>query len=224
MAGGKGTRLNPFTNVLPKPLIPINGKPVIKIIIDRLIKYKFDNFHISLNEKSKILKAYFYEQNFKAKINFILENKKLGTVGALSLIKKNLTDAFLVVNCDTLVKADYNELYHFHKKNKYDLTVVGCVKNQTIPYGVCQLNKSGEIISINEKPNHNFIANTGMYIMNKETTKLIPHNKSMDMDKLINKILNKDGRIGLFPIGHEAWNDIGTWPEYEKTTKKLISE
>jgi dTDP-glucose pyrophosphorylase len=224
MAGGKGTRLNPFTHVLPKPLIPINGKPVIQIILDRLIKYNLNQFYISLNEKSKILKAYFHEENFKVKIDFILEKKKLGTIGALNLIKEKVSETFFVVNCDTLLDVQYNEIYNFHKENNYDLTIVGCVKEQEIPYGVCQLDDSGLMSSIIEKPNHSFIANTGFYVFNNSLIDLIPRNKSYNMDELIENIILNKGKIGLFPIGHDSWNDIGNWLEYKKTSKVLKIE
>lgn len=224
MAGGKGTRLNPFTHVLPKPLIPINGKPVIQIILNRLIKYNLNEYYISLNEKSKILKAYFHEENFKVKINFILEEKKLGTIGAVNLIRDNVSENFFVVNCDTLVDVQYNELYDFHKSNNYDLTIVGCVKKQEIPYGVCQLDDSGLMSSIIEKPDYSFIANTGFYVFNKKLIDLIPRNKSYNMDELIENIILNKGKIGLFPIGNDSWNDIGNWLEYEKTSKVLKIE
>ena len=223
MAGGKGTRLNPFTHVLPKPLIPINGKPVIQIILNRLKRYNLNQFHISLNEKSKILKAYFHEEKFNIKINFVVEQKKLGTVGALNLIKNKVSETFFVVNCDTLVKAEYNEVYDFHKGNNYDLTIVGCVKNQEIPYGVCQLDDSGLMSSITEKPNHSFIANTGLYILNKELIDLIPDNQSYDMDKLIEKIIFNKGKVGLFPISHDSWYDIGNWEEFDRTSRAIKS-
>ena len=221
MAGGKGTRLNPFTHVLPKPLIPINGKPIIQIILKRLMEHNYNKYYISLNEKSKILKAYFNEESFDEKINFVLEEKGLGTIGALNLLKDKISNTFFVVNCDTIVKADYNEVYNFHKENNYDLTILGCVKIQEISYGVCELNKNGLLSSIAEKPIHSFIANTGFYVLNRENIDLIPKNKSFDMTELINKILLNNGRIGVFPISNDSWNDVGNWVEYQKTSKIL---
>ena len=121
MSGGKGTRLEPFTKVLPKPLIPINEKPVIEHIIESFTKYNFNIFYLSINYKSKILKAYFEEVNRNYKINFIEENKPLGTAGSLKLLLKKIRKTVIVTNCDTIINMNFCDFVEFHKQNRNDI-------------------------------------------------------------------------------------------------------
>ena len=138
MAGGQGTRMKPFTNILPKPLIPINNKTVIEHIMDNFLKYNINNFYFSLNYKSKILKTYLSELKSIFKIKFLTEKKELGTIGALRLLRNKIKKPFFVINCDTILNIDYLEFYNFHKKNKFDITIVASKKSIQFPYGVCQ--------------------------------------------------------------------------------------
>ena len=134
MAGGKGTRLMPFTSVLPKPLIPLGGKTVLEHIIDKFIDFGKRNFFISINFKSKIIKSYFQEANSKKyKIVFVKEKNPMGTIGSLKLIKDQLNENIFICNCDTIMSFDYSDLLSFHQKNNFDLTIVASKKNFTIP-------------------------------------------------------------------------------------------
>ena len=168
MAGGKGTRLEPFTKVLPKPLVPIHEKPVIEHIIERFTNAGVHEFILSINYKAHIMKAFFKELNPDYAIEFVEENKPLGTAGSLKLLEKKLKTPFLVTNCDIIIKIDYMDLYDFHQKNNYDITLVASLKKYTIPYGTCELNGEGHLKQINEKPEYDFLVNTGLYVLNPD--------------------------------------------------------
>ncbi|MDC0856120.1 sugar phosphate nucleotidyltransferase [Candidatus Pelagibacter sp.] len=223
MAGGKGTRLMPFTNVLPKPLIPLAGKTVLEHIIEKFTNFGIKNFFISINFKSKIIKSYFEEVNPKKyKIFFVKEKKPMGTIGSLRLIENKLQKNILVCNCDTIMNFDYNDLIKFHQKNKFDLTVVASKKNFTIPYGLCEINNQNELKAIKEKPKNKYLVNTGMYLMDRSIIKKFPKTSFVDIDELIHILIKKKKRVGVFSIDDSAWNDLGVWPEYKKTVKKFV--
>lgn len=221
MAGGFGKRLDPFTRVLPKPLIPIGDKTITEVIIDHFREYKINTFYLTVNYKSKIIKSYFDELNPKYKILYVNENKPLGTAGSLKLLDGKLEKTFFLINCDTVIDEDYFSIYDFHKKNNFDITVVSSMKNFIVPYGICKLNKDGSLGKIEEKPEYDFLANTGMYVVEPRCLKLIPKNSFFDFPVLIKKIIEKGGRVGVFPIKSQAWLDVGVWDEYRKTTEIL---
>jgi len=222
MAGGKGTRLEPFTNVLPKPLVPINEKPVIEHIIERFIKNKFYNFFVTINYKSKILKAYFQEMKPKFKLSFIDESKPLGTAGGLRLLKSKLKKPFIVTNCDTIININFEDLMNFHIANCNDVTLVVSSKEHIIPYGTCKLTKKGYLQRIVEKPKFDFFVNVGMYLLNPSLIRLIPKNKIYDMTDLIKDAKAKKKQIGVYPIDDGSWIDVGQWSEYHKAVDRLI--
>ncbi len=224
MAGGKGTRLEPFTSVLPKPLIPIKGKPIINHIIDRFSEFGSNEYYLSINYKSRILKAFFEESKKNNKISFIEEKIPLGTIGAISKLSRNIKSTFFVTNCDIIIDCDYADVLEYHNKNMNVITIVASFRNYTIPYGDCILDNDGLLDQINEKPNFNLLANTGMYVMNRDVIKNIPKNKKFDLPQLIHKLKKLNKRIGVFPVSEEAWVDIGQWNEYKKAIGKLNLE
>jgi dTDP-glucose pyrophosphorylase len=221
MAGGKGTRMAPFTNVLPKPLIPIGDRTVIEIIIDQFLRYGIDEFHLSINYKSKILKSFFEELAPPYSVAYIEENQPLGTAGGLRALYSASTDQLIVTNCDIVIQADIAELVAFHADNKYDLTLVASLKEYNIPYGVCELEKGGSLARISEKPQYSFLVNTGMYVVRRDRLNLIPEGSRCDMTDFIELVKGAGGRIGVFPIGENAWVDTGEWTEYRKALDSL---
>jgi dTDP-glucose pyrophosphorylase len=217
LAGGKGTRLEPFTNVLPKPLIPIKGEPIIKMILSKLEEYEICNYWISINFKSEIIKSYLKSVKIKGKINFVNEKKPLGTIGSLSLVpKKKLSDNIIISNCDVLIQSNYFNIYKHHIKKKLDMTLVVCYKNYRIPYGSCSVTNSGILKKIREKPEYKHFVNIGFYIMKKNLVKLIPKNSPLDMNKFITQLKTKGKKIGVYPIDDSSWQDVGEWSEYKK--------
>jgi dTDP-glucose pyrophosphorylase len=221
MAGGQGTRLAPFTNVLPKPLIPVGERTVIEIIIDQFLPYGLNRFHLSINYKSKIIKSFFEELAPKYSVEYLLENEPRGTAGSLRGLYLASPDPLIVTNCDIVIQADYAELVAFHTANAYDLTMVASLKDYHIPYGVCELEKGGALARIIEKPQYSFLVNTGMYVVRRDRLGLIPEHERCDMTDFMQRIKDNGGRIGVFPIGENAWIDTGEWTEYRKALNNL---
>ena len=223
MAGGKGTRLEPFTKVMPKPLIPINEKPIIEHIIYNFKKYGVNEFHITVNYLSEMLEFYFRSKEMNhTKVSTYKEKNPLGTAGSLLLVKSNLKSNFFVSNCDILVDIDYSKFYEYHLYNDYDVTIVASLKNYSIPYGVCELNKDGTLNQISEKPEYNHLVNTGFYLLKNTALDYIPQNKIFHMTDLIDKLNKAGGKIGVYPISEESWKDVGQWADYRKTLKTII--
>ena len=221
MAGGKGTRMEPFTKVLPKSLIPIHDRPIIEHIVERFTNIGCSNFHLTVNYKGKILKAYFEELKPKYNVSFVDEKKPLGTAGSLQYLKGTFDKPFFVTNCDIIIKADYASLYEFHQKGEYDITLVASAKEYIIPYGTCELNYDGHLSHINEKPKYDFLINTGFYVLNPDVLELIPENKYYHITHLIEDAKKQGKRVGVFPIDDDAWIDIGQWAEYKKAIELL---
>ena len=214
MAGGKGTRLRPYSNILPKPLFPVNNKTIIEIIINKFLDYRINKIIITLNYRSSIIKSFFKELNLKHKIEFITEKKELGTAGSLQLTKKHIKSDFFVSNCDVIIDTDYYDIYLQHKKQKNDITLVVSTKEFTLPYGTCEITKSGNLKKLIEKPKFNYLLNCGFYLLNKKVIDLIPINKKFDFNELIAKALKNKLKISVYPIDDYLWNDIGQLKEY----------
>ena len=221
MAGGKGTRLAPFTNILPKPLIPIKDKTLIEVIISRFTDFKIKDFYLTVNFKSKIIKAFFQEVKKNYTTKFITEDKELGTAGALRLLKGKFKKSFFVTNCDTIINEDISEIYNFHIKNNAKITIVASMKMSVIPFGICKLKKNGDLDYIAEKPINNHLVNTGMYVVDPEVLKLIPVNKIFHFTDLIKAAKSKKFKISVYPISEDAWIDVGQWDEYKNAINIL---
>lgn len=221
MAGGKGERLDPFTRILPKPLIPLGNVPVIKVIMDEFGQFGMNDFFISLNDKGRMVKAYFHEHEFLCRITYIDEGKPLGTAGALRYLRSKISGPFFVSNCDIIVRSNYESIYKFHKKGSYDITIVGSMQQYTIPYGVCDINNGGMLKGIREKPEYNFLVNTGLYLLETSILQYIPENKHFDMTDLIRKVCGSGLKVGVFPVSEKSWIDVGQWKEYANTLKEL---
>ena len=221
MAGGEGTRLDPFTKILPKPLIPIGDKTVLEMVIETFLNYGIKSFYLSVNYKSKIIKSYFEELNPPYSIEYIYEEKPLGTAGSLKYLEGKINNSLIVTNCDTIIHTDFSELVNFHYKNKYDITMVASLKNYNIPYGICEIENGGALTKITEKPEYNFLVNTGMYVLETKTLKLIPENECFHIIQFIEKIKENGGKVGVFPISEDSWIDTGEWTEYKKALTKF---
>ena len=211
MAGGYGTRLRPSTNILPKPLIPLQGKAIIEHIIDEFKPYNIKKYYISLNYKSILVKAFFSELKKSVNVNFLNEKKPLGTAGSLNFLLKKKINEFIVINCDTIIKTDFNKLLKFHKFSKNDISVVGAINNLEIPYGVCEIGKNRILKKIDEKPKFSFLASVGCYIINKKALRIIPKNKYLDFNELITKAIKKKLKVGVYPIDRSEWIDVGSF-------------
>jgi len=221
MAGGRGSRLDPFTRILPKPLIPIGDRAIIDIIMEKFSDFGINEFYISINHKASMIKAYFEETNKKYSIRYIEEKEPLGTAGSLKFLQGKVKDSLMVSNCDILIKCDYSEIVKFHKENNHDITIVSSLKHFVIPYGICEIEENGLLTNMVEKPEYNFLVNTGMCVLRKNVLKLIPAEKKFHITDLINAVKGNKGKVGVFPISEHSWVDIGQWKEYHKSVKSL---
>ena len=216
MAGGKGTRLKPITNVIPKPLVPIGDKTILETILDQFEEIGCTKFYMSVNYKADIMKYYLGQLDHKYDIEFFQEEKPLGTIGSVSLLKGKINTPFFVSNCDSINEQDYRDVYDYHVQNHNDLTIVTMVKSFRIPYGVIETGEDGLMVSLSEKPELTYQVNTGVYILNPTCIDEIPENEFFHITHLMEKIKARGGRVGCFPVSEHAWKDMGEWPEYLK--------
>ncbi len=221
MAGGKGTRLKPITNVIPKPLVPIGDKTILETILDQFEEIGCTKFYMSVNYKADIMKYYLSQLDHKYDIEFFQEEKPLGTIGSVSLLKGKITTPFFVSNCDSINEQDYRDVYDYHINNRNDLTIVTMVKSFKIPYGVIETGQDGLMVALSEKPELTFQVNTGVYILNPSCIEEIPKGEFFHITHLMEKIKARGGRVGCFPVSEHAWKDMGEWPEYLKMIKIL---
>lgn len=221
MAGGVGTRLRPLTNILPKPLIPVNEKTILEDIMDRFVNYGSFNFYLSLNYKADFIKYYLESlKNKNYKVSYFYEEKPLGTIGSLFLLKEKINTTFFVSNCDILIEQDYSEILQYHIKNKNEITIVAAVKHYDIPYGTLTSKENGLLESLKEKPEIIYKINTGFYIFEPQILDEIPENQLYHFTFLIEKLQKQGRRVGVFPVTENSWIDIGNWTEYLKLIQK----
>jgi len=223
MAGGKGIRLAPFTSILPKPLIPIGGKAILEIIMDRFRNHGCSEFIVSVQHKARIIKAYFEELAPPYSVEFLEENLPMGTAGALVALQGRMESPFFVTNCDILVEADYADILAHHVEQGNMVTIVASLKRYTIPYGICRLGEGGVFAGIEEKPEYGYLVNTGMYVLSPEALDRLSPDSFAHMTDLIATIGSTGGKVGVFPIGENRWFDTGEWTEYHKTLQAFGS-
>lgn len=221
MAGGKGTRLRPLTNVLPKPLIPIGEQTMLEDIMDRFVECGCHEFYISVNYKAEIIKRYLDNLGkTQYHISYFQEDKPLGTAGSLHLLKNQIKDTFFVSNCDIIIDEDYGEILKYHRENYNEITVVAAIRNLAIPYGTLETKEEGLLSDIKEKPEYTFKINTGMYVLEPHLINEIPEDEFYHITFLIEKLMKEGRRVGVYPINEGSWTDVGNWDEYLKYVRK----
>ncbi len=221
MAGGKGTRLQPYTNILPKPLMPIGEKTITEHIIDRFKESGCKRFNMIVNYKKHLIEAYFQGGDVELNIDFVEEEEFLGTAGGLRLIIGKYNETMFVTNCDILIEGDYSDIYEYHKKSNNIATVVCAVKNMKIPYGVIESTDSGRITGIKEKPDISSIVNTGFYVIEPEFLDRIPSGKVSQITDVFQTCIEEGLRVGMYPISEDNWMDMGQFDELRKMTERL---
>ncbi len=215
MVGGLGTRLRPLTENKPKPMLNVGDKPILQTIVERFSNSGFTNITMCLGYKSNVIQDYFQDgSDFGANIDYIVEEKRMGTAGALTLIKKKLNKPFFVMNGDLLTSVDFEKMFDFHKSNNSKATM--CVREYDIevPYGVVSTSNE-KIVSIEEKPIHSFFVNAGIYLLEPECIDLIPDNEFYDMPSLFEELIKSNRNTISFPL-REYWLDIGRIADYER--------
>lgn len=209
MAGGKGTRLLPYTDVLPKPLIPIGNVTILERIMESFQKNGCKNFWLTLNYKKNLIKAYLDDKGNDCQLGYIEEEDYWGTCGSLRLLEGKMKASFFVSNCDVLLDIDYSELLRFHRENHNEITVVTALKYMQVPYGVVDLDGRGRIKKITEKPELNYNVNTGIYVMEPVVIRDIPRGEVFHMTDLIDKLIAAGRKVGAFPVMEQDWRDMG---------------
>ncbi|MDK2800262.1 MAG: hypothetical protein PWQ70_1881 [Clostridiales bacterium] len=215
MAGGLGTRLAPLTKEIPKPMLKVGAKPILETIIEQLKSYGYRNIILCLNYKADIIENYFQDgTNFGVNIQYIKENKRLGTAGAIRLAKDYLQQSFFVINGDILTKLNFEQFMQYHTKNKNVITIGTKKYELQIPYGVVNINEEN-VVGLTEKPSMDFFISGGMYCLEPEVLEYIPEDEYFDITQLINEYLLKNKKVGSFPIT-EYWMDIGQMDDYNQ--------
>lgn len=221
MAGGKGTRLYPFTKILPKPLIPIGDVPIMERIIGEFCEFGAEKYYVTVNYKKNMIRSYFSELSVDYVLEYIEEDQPLGTAGSLQLIEDTLEVPFFVTNCDILIHADYEDIYRYHKESCNEMTIVTALKNIVVPYGVIHSSENGAVQTMEEKPRLSYFVNTGMYILNPELKNEIPKDSFFHMTDLADKLLAENRRVGMYPISEESFLDMGEFEEMRRMEEKL---
>lgn len=216
MAGGLGTRLHPLTETIPKPLLPVGGKPMLETIIHTFKEYGFTDFIISVNYKSDMIKSHFGDgKEFNVNIEYIDEDKRMGTAGSLSLMKEKLTAPFFVVNADLLTNINYNYMFQYHLAQGADVTMGTRQYEMQVPYGVIH-SRNQQILDIEEKPVSRYMVSGGIYILDPAVLCMIPQDSFYDMPTLFEKLIQKKKKLLSFSIRErDYWKDIGCIDDYE---------
>ena len=223
-AGGRGTRLEPFTKVLPKPLIPVGDLPIIEIIMKQYQSYQCNDFHVIVNYKRELIKAYFADNDRHYDIAWYDEFVPLGTGGGLSLLRGKMDTTFFFSNCDNLLLANYERILQFHRENSNVITMVCACKNFSIPYGVVEMGINGKIDKIREKPMLSFLINTGIYVVEPEVLEDIADGVAVGFPDIVEQQRRKGKKVAVFPVSESEWLDMGQLSELEKMRTKLYGE
>ena len=224
MAGGRGARLEPFTRILPKPLIPVGEKPIIEVIMDEFGAQGIHRFVLTLNYKGEMIRSYFENEQHPYDLQYVMEKEYGGTAGSLKLLERKIDDRFFVSNCDVIVKFDVGDVLSLHSGQGASLTVLSSIQHHKIPYGVIEYKNGGEITEIREKPEFTCTVNTGVYLMEKSVLSFIPKHVRYDMTELIGEMIARGEKVLMYPVNENDYMDIGQWEEYRKSMKHLAKD
>ena len=220
MAGGKGMRLRPLTDKLPKPLLEVGDKPILEHTIDRLRKFGIENIHLSVNYMGEKIEAYFGDGTHKGlNIKYIHEQKPLGTIGALSKIEQLKNEYLLVMNSDLLTTVDFEDFFLTFILSGADMSVATTSYEVKVPYAILET-KNGEVTSFTEKPTFSHFSNAGIYLLKKKALEIIPHNKFYNATDLMQELIYQGRKVSYYPIlGY--WLDIGRHEDYKKAQEDI---
>jgi len=219
LAGGRGSRLDPYTRILPKPLFPIGDKPIAEILVHQLQLAGFDEIIMCLGYLADFIKLYFQDGSyFGLTIRYSVETEPLGTAGPLRLVN-DLEENFLVVNGDELTTLNFRALYEHHLAMQADITVAVQKKSVSSSFGVLEI-KDGQVTAYSEKPTIDYWASMGIYVINKRILSLIPENERFDMPDLVQRLLTEHAQVVSFE-SQDLWFDIGTMSDLEKAKEEF---
>ena len=224
MAGGLGTRLYPYTKILPKPLIPVGEQPIAELIMDRFRDFGCHDFTMIVNYKRGMIKSYFGELEKDYTVNFADEDVFMGTGGGLCLLKGKMKSPFFFTNCDTLLDVDFGDIYEYHKAHGNLVTMVCAFKHYTVPYGVVELGEDGGIAAMREKPELDFLTNTGVYVVEPRVVEEMRDGEKIGFPDVIERYRAAGEKVGVYPISESSWMDMGQLEELEKMRRKLENQ
>lgn len=224
MAGGLGTRLYPYTKILPKPLIPVGEQPIAELIIDRFRDFGCHDFTMIVNYKRGMIKSYFTDLEKDYTVHFADEDVFMGTGGGLCLLKGKIQSPFFFTNCDTLLDVDFGDIYEYHKKHGNLVTMICAFKHYTVPYGVVELGQDGGIAAMREKPELDFLTNTGVYVVEPRVVEEMRDGEVIGFPDVIERYRAAGEKVGVYPIGENSWMDMGQLEELEKMRRKLETQ
>lgn len=215
LAGGKGTRLRPYTVVLPKPLVPVGEMPILEIVIRQLAAQGFHHLTIAVGHLAELIMSFFGDgKKWGVSIEYSIEDRELSTIAPLKLIG-GLRGDFLVMNGDLLTDIDFRRLVDYHRDRKAALTVASCRREVMIDFGVLQADDKGRVVGFEEKPRHCSLVSMGVYVLNERVLPLIPEDRPFGFDHLVLSLLKAGEHVATFP--HEGyWLDIGRPDDYER--------
>lgn len=223
LAGGKGTRLRPYTVVLPKPLMPVGEFPILEIIIKQLVQNNFNHITLAVNHQAELIKAFFGNgDKWGIKIDYSLEEKPLSTMGPLKLIR-DLPENFLIMNGDILTNLNFSEFFNFHVHNSNIFTISSYIREQINDYGVLKSNEQRKLIGFMEKPKTKFEVSMGIYMANNKILEIIPENTFYGFDHLMLDLINLKKPASV-KVHSEYWLDIGRPDDYHIAIDKFENE
>lgn len=213
LAGGKGTRLKPYTVVLPKPLMPIGEYPILEVIVKQMAYYGFDHITMAVSHQAEIIQAFFGNgEKWGVKIDYSLEDKPLSTMGPLRLIK-DLPEDFLVMNGDILTDLNYKDFYEYHVANKNIFTISAYQRELKTEYGVLEINNENQLVGFQEKPVIKYNVSMGIYMLNNKVLKYIPEGEPYGFDHLMVDLIKAKNPASIRKhFGY--WLDIGRPDDY----------
>ena len=221
MAGGKGTRLAPYTNVLPKPLIPVGDMTITEQIMERFLQFGCNDYTMIVNHKKSLIKAYFSEAPCKGSLRFVDEDSFQGTGGGLKLLEGLIDSTFFMTNCDILIDADYEDILKHHQNSSSQITMVCALKKVSVPYGTIELDKGGMPVKLVEKPEYPLLTNTGLYVIEPSFLKSIPVGEYIQITELIQQLIDDGQPVGVYPISESGWLDMGQPNEMAKMLEMI---
>ena len=221
LAGGKGTRLKPYTTVFPKPLMPINDKPILEIVIRQLKSHGFGEVIITVGHLAELILTFFGDGGkFGVKIEYSREDKPLGTAGGLGLIKNELNETFLMMNGDVLTSLNYSDLTDYHNRNGAIATIALNKREVDIDFGVVELDNDNSIVEYKEKPKIDYLVSMGVYAFEPRVLEYIRPTEYLDFPDLIKRLISNGETVkGYVYDGY--WLDIGRPDDYEKANREI---
>ena len=221
LAGGKGTRLKPYTTVFPKPLMPIGDKPILEIVVQQLKSHGFNGIIMAVGHLAELIMTFFNDgSKYDINIKYTREDKPLGTAGPLALMKEELNETFLMMNGDVLTTLDFSDLVNYHKRNGAIATIAMKKRDVKIDFGVVEIDDGNSIVGYKEKPKIDYLVSMGVYAFEPLLLEYIEPNEYLDFPDLIKKLISNGETVkGYVYDGY--WLDIGRPDDYERASRDI---